>query len=314
MKDTSLFRTILDNIRDGVCFIDRSLRISLWNEAAAAITGHLGEDILGKQCENGLLALLDTDGRPFATAQHPLHASLQSGTALAGEVLLHCKNESYVPVQMQVLPVFSSGRVAGVVAIFHQSGPVRTPGQLPKAPVVKGLGRFEGTPIYAELPDKLTGLPGRGAVQNRLLGILSGGGRKNGTFCAVMANLDNFTAYNNTYGSEVGDMALQSVGDSFLNGVGARDIIARWEGDTFVGIFCVQNPDDIATAAELVRKLVAESGVDFPDFFASLSASVGAAPLVPGDTPAQVTAQLAALVAQSKRQGKNRSTIQRGGK
>ena len=53
MKDESIFyKSLLDNLYDGVYFVDRDRRITYWNKGAERITGYAAAEVLGKSKNN----------------------------------------------------------------------------------------------------------------------------------------------------------------------------------------------------------------------------------------------------------------------
>ena len=82
--------------------------------------------------------------------------------------------------------------------------------------------------------DKLTGLPNRQLLLNRLedaLGVAHGSGRSG---AVLFIDLDNFKSINDTRGHDKGDVLLQLVADRLNDAVRSCDTVARFGGDEFV--------------------------------------------------------------------------------
>ncbi|MFS2006823.1 putative bifunctional diguanylate cyclase/phosphodiesterase [Duganella sp. CT11-25] len=82
--------------------------------------------------------------------------------------------------------------------------------------------------------DKLTGLPNRQLLLNRLedaLGLAHGGA---GPGAVMFIDLDNFKSINDTRGHDKGDVLLQMVADRLNDAVRSCDTVARFGGDEFV--------------------------------------------------------------------------------
>jgi len=77
--------------------------------------------------------------------------------------------------------------------------------------------------------DELTGLPGRRALNERLLGL-------DGNYAIAMLDVDHFKLFNDTWGHDVGDQALKLVA-SRLQRVGGGGTAYRYGGEEFVIVF-----------------------------------------------------------------------------
>ena len=57
--DENFYRTLLDNLADGVYFVDTERRINYWNSGAERITGHAAEGVVGRTCFDNILNHVD---------------------------------------------------------------------------------------------------------------------------------------------------------------------------------------------------------------------------------------------------------------
>jgi PAS domain-containing protein len=76
MIGPGFYKELLDNMSDGVYFVDRERRIVYWNEGASRLTGYAAEDILGKHCQDDILCHVDLDGKHLCQEGCPLSASI----------------------------------------------------------------------------------------------------------------------------------------------------------------------------------------------------------------------------------------------
>lgn len=54
--DSDFYQSILDNLYDGVYFVDCERRITFWSRGAERITGYPAEEVVGSRCAEGILA------------------------------------------------------------------------------------------------------------------------------------------------------------------------------------------------------------------------------------------------------------------
>ena len=59
METESLYLDIINNLRDGIYFVDTNRTILFWSKGAEAITGYPSEELVGKQCQCSGLSHID---------------------------------------------------------------------------------------------------------------------------------------------------------------------------------------------------------------------------------------------------------------
>ncbi len=64
-------KTLLDNLYDGVYFVDRDRRITYWNKGAERITGYAAQEVEGKRCADSILMHVDDKGNVLCTGCLP---------------------------------------------------------------------------------------------------------------------------------------------------------------------------------------------------------------------------------------------------
>jgi diguanylate cyclase (GGDEF)-like protein len=82
--------------------------------------------------------------------------------------------------------------------------------------------------------DALTGLYNRRYMEHALEREVLRAARNHRTVGLIMLDLDHFKRVNDSYGHEVGDLLLRSVGEFLLANVRAEDIACRYGGEEFV--------------------------------------------------------------------------------
>lgn len=289
MKETSLFKIIVDNVSDGVLFADHERRISLWSKSAEDLTGYPAAEMTGNLCPDLAICHAARQDPGVCAAACPLQAALQTGAESAFALLLAHKDGAPVEVTLRTFPVFSGGEAAGVAALFSAA-------QLPCAPAPA-----PPVPEY----DPLTGLPGQPHLEQLLRQRMEQGG----SYGVFFADLDYFSAFNTYYGEEVGDVALQSIASSFAGNLPGEVAVGRWADDIFFGICELPQPASAFETAEKIRALIAGSAVQYGDELLSVTASVGLAQAQAGDSFESLIDRADDYTQQSKQRGKNCCTI-----
>ncbi len=57
MKNDAFYKMLLDNLYDGVYFVDPLRTITYWNKGAERITGYTAAEVIGKRCADNILCI-----------------------------------------------------------------------------------------------------------------------------------------------------------------------------------------------------------------------------------------------------------------
>jgi diguanylate cyclase (GGDEF)-like protein len=155
--------------------------------------------------------------------------------------------------------------------------------------------------------DGLTGLANRRLLAARLEDELNRAGAGGTSLSYLMVDIDDFKAFNDTYGHAVGDAVLQSVAAALTCGIRDTDLAARYGGEEFVVLLPGARLDAAARVAEAARSRIEEADVQAPGGRAvHVTASFGVAEFPTYGTATALAAAADAALYQAKRNGKNR--------
>ncbi len=295
IHDERLFKTLLDNLVEGVYFVDRKRRIQYWNKGAEAISGFCGAEVAGRRCADNILMHVDDRGRCLCEADCPLSATMRDGKQRRQDVYLHHKEGHRVPVRVAVAPIYDENEdVIGAVETFYDIAA--------EMAAVKQLRESE----KAALTCSLTGAPNRRYTERLLRQRCDEWTREGGQLAVLFIDVDDFKRMNGAYGHPVGDIALKMVARTLTNSMRSYDVLGRWGGEEFVAIMPNIMPHEVEDAAERMRLLVERSSRDITEKKLTVTVSVGATWARDGDTPDELINRSNALMLESKRKGKNR--------
>ncbi|MCS6943241.1 MAG: EAL domain-containing protein [Geminocystis sp.] len=89
--------------------------------------------------------------------------------------------------------------------------------------------------FYDAFYDKLTGLPNRFLLLDRIKQFLKLNKEDPQQFCAVLlVDVDNFKKVNDSFGHTLGDELLTLIADNLVRCVAGKDTVARFSGDEFI--------------------------------------------------------------------------------
>jgi diguanylate cyclase (GGDEF)-like protein len=104
--------------------------------------------------------------------------------------------------------------------------------------------------------DQLTGLPNRRGMLTRLNTQHSLSQRNGSVFSLVLADLDHFKRFNDTYGHDCGDYVLKEVARLLKQRLRHYDAVSRWGGEEFLFMFPETGIASAKVIAGHLRKLV----------------------------------------------------------
>lgn len=76
------YERIIENLYDGLYFVDRDRIITYWNKAAEQISGFTANEVVGKPCSDDILTHVDIEGNNLCTGMCPLAATISIGATL----------------------------------------------------------------------------------------------------------------------------------------------------------------------------------------------------------------------------------------
>jgi diguanylate cyclase (GGDEF)-like protein/PAS domain S-box-containing protein len=298
IHDQVSYREILENVAEGVYFVDRDRRITFWNRAATEISGHPPETVVGHRCPNGPLQHIDGEGQLLCETGCPLSCTLADGNPRKADVFLRHRDGHRVPVRVAVRPIRSkAGEVIGAVETFTDLTPLR-----------------EATRRAAQLErlafiDVLTGIGNRQFAERQLESYLSQQDRHGRGFGLLLLDIDGFKAINDTHGHEAGDAVLRMLGRTLAAAARAEDFVARWGGDEFLVLVREGTAANLEAAGQRIRRMTAASAVTVNGTEIRVTVSIGGVVAKPGESAPDLLRRADTLLYQSKGEGRDRLTV-----
>lgn len=150
----------------------------------------------------------------------------------------------------------AKGEVGDLTAVFnHMVGRLRQGHQELDAMNEK-LRRQNEELERLSTSDALTGLHNRRFLTQRLSEELSRAYRQKTSFTVLMADVDEFKKYNDTYGHPAGDEVLKKVANILRNSTRAMDSTARYGGEEFAVLLNDTTGKEAFEVAERIRTQV----------------------------------------------------------
>lgn len=298
-EEKDFYKDIIDNLYDGIYFVDRERVITYWNKGAERITGYSATQTVGRSCRDNLLNHVTANGIQLCQNHCPLAAVMEDGREREAEVFLHHADGHRLPVVVRATAMRDqSGTIIGAIESFsNNAGLIDTRREL------RELHRVANT-------DVLTGIGNRKHLEGRLSAVLAECEQNADVAGILFMDVDHFKPVNDTYGHNTGDSVLRMVAHTIRYALRATDTVGRWGGEEFIAIlYGVPDQESLTRAAEKIRTLVECSRLDVNGQGLTVTVSIGGTLVQTNDTYERLVHRADMLMYQSKQAGRNRVMI-----
>ena len=159
--------------------------------------------------------------------------------------------------------------------------------------------------------DPLTGVGNRRALDEKLAEICAAQTRARVPASLILLDIDNFKEFNDQFGHAAGDQILSRLTEIIDLRIRITDSLYRIGGEEFVVVLDGQDKEKARRLAEQLRTLV-EANELAPA--GSVTISLGVAELGHGESPAQWLKRADVALYESKRAGRNKTSLAHTGK
>ena len=292
------YERIVENLHDGLYFVDRDRVITYWNKAAEQISGYTANEVVGKSCSDNILTHVDSDGNNLCAGMCPLAATIADGKPREAELYMHHKDGHRIPVSVRVSALTDrDGNIIGGIELFTDIS-----NQAANDLRVKELEKLA-------LLDNLTQLANRNYIEREIQSRFEEKKRFNVPFGILFIDIDHFKKYNDIYGHPAGDEVLNFVANTFVANTRPFDIYGRWGGEEFIGIIRNINGKDLELLGNRLRSLTENSYIIHENEKLYVTISIGATLANENDTIHTLIKRADNLMYKSKAAGRNCLTI-----
>lgn len=268
-----MYEQMLNNVYEGVYFVDKTRKITFWNSGAERITGFKADEILGKYCYENILNHVDENGNHLCLEGCPLQKTLSDEKLRVTVLYLHHKEGYRLKVNIKVFPMYNEqNELVGAAEVFVQS----------KKAFASDLTEKELKSIA--YIDQLTKVPNRRATESTLNLHIDEFERDRQQFGIVFLDIDHFKYVNDNYGHNIGDEVLKMIAQTLNQAIRSIDFVGRWGGEEFIIILEDISDENFSTILDKLLMLVRESRLRISDGEEiAVTASLGAAMVRKGD-------------------------------
>lgn len=284
-------RLLVESTGEGILSVDRELRCTFTNRAAAGMLGYTVQELIGQDI-HALIHCKSEDETPLPKQVLPIAKVIESNTGLEASEVFWNKSGHAVPVQYTCNPLHDGQSVSGAVIVYRNVSEARA--------TARKLD-------YLASHDLLTGLLNRHAFEKELAGLLARPHEHEHGHMLCYIDLDQFKLVNDTCGHSAGDELLRQLSALIHGKLRKSDVLARLGGDEFGLILCDCPPDKALDIARSVLAQIGEYRFSWDGKVFSLGASIGLVELGVGmaDAGAAMSAADSACY-MAKEHGRNR--------
>ncbi|MBP8130081.1 MAG: sensor domain-containing diguanylate cyclase [Candidatus Hydrogenedentes bacterium] len=292
------YENLLDQLNDGVFFLDPNQVITYWNRGAERISGFSRAEVIGQVLKPNFLGHLDKTAHPVFGEESPGALCLKDGQIREEELYIRHKNGQLVPVFTRISPIVNTlQEVIGVMEVFTDN-----------TSKIAALQRIEELEELA-LVCPVTQVGNRRYAEMALANAFEELKRYDWAFGVLFVDIDNFKLVNDTSGHKAGDEVLRMVALALKSSLRTFDFVGRWGGEEFIVVLPNINDEVLARVAERCRAVIEESRYQCEGRGVRVTVSVGAGIARPDETPETLIERVDRLMYASKDAGRNRVTI-----
>ena len=290
---------MLDALKEGAYFVDRERRITYWNKAAERLTGFRSHEVIGHRCSEDILVHVDCEGKNLCKAGCPLLATMEDTLTREAEVFFHHRRGHRVPVSVRTTPLEDDeGNVVGGIELFAEISPEEN--------LRERMAELE----RRSLLDLLTGVPNRRYLDSELAALFALWQKSGVPFGVLFFDIDHFKGFNDTHGHDIGDRVLETTAKTLVSAVRSFDVVGRWGGEEFVGLFPNAEKETLSAIGERLRSAVEATWIEADGQRLSVTVSIGGASAAKEDLSAAAVVKRAdTMMYRSKQEGRNRVTV-----
>jgi diguanylate cyclase (GGDEF)-like protein/PAS domain S-box-containing protein len=282
---TELLEAALNSLTEGIALLGEERHIVLWNQAAEAITGHAGPDLVGRPVPETLKPLLERCAPPMDAEPHTDPKPMRGFPVHVRHKLGH---DVPAMARMLVLRDVLGGRI-GTVIVFH---PTESLDALPHGET----GEDEGVKVS------------QADLKERLEAEFEDFARGGETFGVLWITVDQAHDLRKTHGANACDTMIQKVAQALAKGLRPTEKLGRWGDDEFLVVSHERTPEMLASHAQALAGLARTADFRWWGDRVSITVSIGAAQADQAGTLADLLGRAKAAMSSSFHAGGNQIT------
>jgi diguanylate cyclase (GGDEF)-like protein/PAS domain S-box-containing protein len=297
LDSLDFYRSVLDSLQTGVCFVDINRKILFWNDGAEKITGYLRHEIVGCFCDAS-----PSDGKGhrtiFTEASEPIGIALRDGKIGIDDISLHHREGHRLHLRVRTVPIRNShGTIIAAAQSFDAN------------PSASAWDRRQHKLAGYGCLDTVSGALTKEFTLSQLQKQLATYNEHGVPFSVLCIEIDRLDRLRETYGLGVVGSVLQIVASALETSLRPTDSLGRIADNLFLAVLAECAMHDIEGTAKRLKKMVNSSQVKWWGEKWTVSASFGGASARAGDTIESLLERAEQSLAGSVAAGGNQVTV-----
>ena len=295
----------LDVLEEGVAVLDIRSLVVYWNDAAALLTGHLRMNLLSRPCPADLYVVADDHrciGDPCACGAPTTfveRVASESADAVREYTGPKYSGQMYVQKSIYVDPSADTGEVQAthgvLVTMKHHLGHT-LPAMLRNLPLRDPMGRKMGSVLLFRPIEEIDAIPhgenleglglahSQAEIEDRLEAAFHDWKTNSISFGLLWITIDQAAQMRRTHGRDACEAMLRIVEHRLAQGLRPNEVIGRWGSDEFLVLSHERSAEMLTKHGEHLAGLARTADFRWWGDRVSLTASIGTAQAVTGDT------------------------------
>lgn len=296
--DKNFTEILLNNVHDGIYFVDQDCRIFFWNNGAEQITGFDLSTVNGRKCSDNIISPVDESGKNLCEEDCPIKQALSDGQTHTIEAYFQHKKGHRLPVSIRAFPILGEdGEIVAAIETFNDISP-----RFMMPQHKRELERMQ-------LLDSQTEVGNQKFLEIHIQSRLEEMKKYRIPFGLLYIDVDHLKEANDSYGKPVGDQILRSIAQTITNNIRFFDFVGRWDSDEFLAVVLNVDENKLDFVANKIRLLVEKSTITVDSKLARATISVGATQALRVDSLDVLITRARSLMDHSKWLGRNKVSI-----
>jgi len=287
-----------DQVGDGICYVDKDLRILSWNRAAELLTGFSEAEMSGKSWSDDVRLHLGPENDGKDGPDCPVERAVREKTILTIDAFLPHKDGYRIPIYLRILPVSGEDeRLLGAAVVFSSATPLI---MIPPSPALLEHSGF----LDAEI-----GIPNRNFLETILKKRLEEYKKFGIPFGLLYVDVDLFGQFKEKHGNFNAGKILRIIARNIQKNIRYLDVMGIWNADEFLVLLHNIEENRLDIVSNKLRLMVAESYLMTETATLNATVSIGACLVQRYDTPESLVNRAHKLMMHSKWRGRNKVSL-----